>query len=118
MSIFAAALEVQDGVSFCSTKSVDDCKPVALCHDDEAANHMSTDADVDDDEAAGHNCTATIGEAVPAYRFMAWLDGEPDLLGMEDRFFFVEMSTIWLTMKTMKTTTYHSYQAKVAPQSN
>jgi hypothetical protein len=87
MSLFAAALEVQDGVSSCSTKSVDDCKPAALCQDDEAAGHTSTAAVGDDDEAAGHNSTATIGEAVPAYRFMAWLDGEPDLLGMEDRFF-------------------------------
>jgi hypothetical protein len=43
--------------------------------------------DVDDDEAAGNNSMATIGDAVHAYRFMAWLDGEPDLLAMEDRFF-------------------------------
>jgi hypothetical protein len=87
MSLFAAALEAQDGVSSCSTKSVDDCKPSALCQDDEATGHTSTAAVGDDDEAAGHNSTVTIGEAVPAYRFMAWLVGEPGLLGMEDRSF-------------------------------
>jgi hypothetical protein len=86
MSLFAAALEDQDGISSRSTESEDDCKPDALCQDDEAAGHKST-ATVGDDEAAGHNNTATIGNAVPAYRFIAWIDGEPDLLAMEDRFF-------------------------------
>jgi hypothetical protein len=86
MSLFAAALEAQDDISSRSTESEDDCKPAVICQDDEAAGHNSTDT-VGDDEAAGHNSTATIGDAVPAYHFMAWLDGEPDLLEMEDRFF-------------------------------
>jgi hypothetical protein len=87
MSLFAAALEAQDGISSRSTESEDDCKPAALCQDDEAAGHNSTATVGDDDEAAGHNSAATIGNAVPVYRFMAWLDGEPELLAMEDRFF-------------------------------
>jgi hypothetical protein len=41
-----------------------------------------------DDDADVHNSTATIGDVVPAYRFMSWLDGDdPDALSMEDRFF-------------------------------
>jgi hypothetical protein len=87
--------------------------PVALCQDNEAAGHNST-ATVSDDEADGHNSTATISDTVPAYRFMAWLDGEPDLLAMEDQFSFVEMSKMWLTTKT---TIYHSNLVKVTPQS-
>jgi hypothetical protein len=80
MSLFAAALEAQD------TESADNCKPAAVCQDDSPSGHNVTAAG-DDDEADGHNSTATIGAAVPVYRFMAWLDGEPDLLAMEDRFF-------------------------------
>jgi hypothetical protein len=76
MSLFAAALEAQD------TESADSCKP----EEDPPSGHNVTAAG-DGDEAAGHNSTVTIGAAVPAYRFMAWLDGEPDLLAMEDRFF-------------------------------
>jgi hypothetical protein len=84
-SLFAAALEGQDGIPSRSTESEHDCKPAALCQDYEAAGHNNK-ASVGDDEAAGHNSMATIGDPVPAYRFMAWLDGEPDLLAMEDRF--------------------------------
>jgi hypothetical protein len=87
MSLFAAALEAQDGISSRSTESEDDCKPATLCQDDEASGHNSTATVGDDDEATGHNSAATIGDAVPAYHFMVWLDGEPDLLAMEDRFF-------------------------------
>jgi hypothetical protein len=76
MSLFAAALEAQD------TESADNCKP----EEDSPSGHNVTAAG-DDDEASGHNSTATIGAAVPAYRFMAWLDGKPDLPAMEDRFF-------------------------------
>jgi hypothetical protein len=83
MPLFAAALEAQDGISSRSTESEDDCKPAALCQDDEAAGHNIT-ATVGNDEATGHNSTATIGDAVSAYLFTAWLDGEPDLLAMED----------------------------------
>jgi hypothetical protein len=85
--LFAAALEAQDGISSRSTESEDDCKPAALCQDDETAGHNSMATVEDDGEAAGHNSTATIGNAVPAYRFMAWIDGKPDLLAMEDRVF-------------------------------
>jgi hypothetical protein len=76
MSLFAAALEAQD------TESADSCKP-----EEESPSGHNVTAASDDDVASGHNSTATIGAAVPAYRFMAWLDGEPDLLAMEDRFF-------------------------------
>jgi hypothetical protein len=86
MSLFAAALEAQDGISSRSKESEDDCKPDAICQDDKATGHNST-ATVGDDEAAGHNSMATIGDAVPASRYMAWLDGEPDLFAMEDQFF-------------------------------
>jgi hypothetical protein len=75
MSLFAAALEAQD------TESADNCKPAAVFQDDSPSGHNVTTTG-DDDEAAGHNSTATIGAAVPAYRFMAWLDGKPDLLAM------------------------------------
>jgi hypothetical protein len=68
MSLFAAALEAQD------TESADNCKP-----EKESPSGHNVTATGDDDVAAGHNSTATIGAAVPAYRFMAWLDGEPDL---------------------------------------
>jgi hypothetical protein len=80
MSLFAAALEVQD------TESTDNCKPAAVCQDDSPSGHNVTTT-CDDDEDAGNNSNATIGAAVPVYRFMAWLDSEPDLLAMEDRFF-------------------------------
>jgi hypothetical protein len=70
ISLFAAALEAQDGIPSCSTESEDDCKPAALCQDNEAAGHNST-AIVGDAEAAEHKSTSTIGNAVPAYRFMA-----------------------------------------------
>jgi hypothetical protein len=44
-----------------------------------------------DDDADVHNITAAIGDAVPAYRLMSWLDGDyPDALAMEDRFFLRE----------------------------
>jgi hypothetical protein len=76
MSLFAAALGAQD------TESADNCKP----EEDSPSGH-NVKAAGDDDVAAGHNSTATIGAAVPVYRFMTWLDGEPDLLAMEDRFF-------------------------------
>jgi hypothetical protein len=76
MSLFEAALEAQD------TESADNCKP-----EQEPPSGHSVTAAGDDDVAAGHNSTATIGAAVPAYRFMAWLDGEPGLLAKEDRFF-------------------------------
>jgi hypothetical protein len=63
MSLFAASLEAQD------TESADNCKP-------------------GEDSPSGHNVTAAGDDDVAAaYRFMAWLDGEPDLLAMEDRFF-------------------------------
>jgi hypothetical protein len=76
MSLFAAALEAQD------TESADNCKP-----EEESPSGHNVTAAGDDDVAAGHSSTATIGAAVTAYRFMAWLDGKPDLLAMEDRFF-------------------------------
>jgi hypothetical protein len=87
MSLFAAALEAQDDIPSRSTESEDDCKPSDRCQDDEAAGHNSTATVGNDDTAAGHNSTTTIGDTVHVYRFMAWLDGEPDLLAMEDRFF-------------------------------
>jgi hypothetical protein len=64
MSPFAAYLEAQD------TESADNCKPADVCQDDSPSGHNVTAAG-DDDEAAGQNSTATIGAAVPAYRFMA-----------------------------------------------
>jgi hypothetical protein len=76
MSLFAAALEAQDA------ESAGNCKP-----EEESPSGHNVTAAGDDDVAAGHNSTARIGAAVPAYRFMAWIDGEPDLLAMEDRFF-------------------------------
>jgi hypothetical protein len=80
MSLFAAALEAQD------TESADSCKPAAVIQDEFTSGHNVTYAG-DDDEAAGHNSTTTIGAVVPAYRFMAWLDGEHDLLAMDGRCF-------------------------------
>jgi hypothetical protein len=114
MSLFAAALEAQDGISSRSMESEDDFKPAAICHDGEAAGQNSTATVGYDDEAAGHNSTATIGNAVPAYRFMTWLDGEPTYLRWKIDVSFVEMlqmSKMWLTMKM---TIYHSNLAKVA----
>jgi hypothetical protein len=43
-----------------------------------------------DDEADVHNSTATVGDAVPAYCFMSWIEcDEPDALAMEDLFLFL-----------------------------
>ena len=58
MSLFAAALEAQD------TESADNCKP-----EEESPSGHNVTAAGDDDEAAGHNSTATIGAVVPAYRY-------------------------------------------------
>jgi hypothetical protein len=55
MLLFAAALEAQDGISSRSTESEDDCKPAAFCQDDEASGHNSTATVGDDDTADGHN---------------------------------------------------------------
>jgi hypothetical protein len=69
----------------------------------------------DGDEADGHNSTSTIGDAVPSYRFMAWLDGEPDLLAMEHYFSVMEMSQMLRIWLTRKTTIYNSNLANVTP---
>jgi hypothetical protein len=80
MSLFTSSLDAQDGMSVSSTEVENqfsnfpkDYGKLAVAQDD--------DADV-------HNSSATIGDAVPAYRFMSWLDGDdPDALAMEDRCF-------------------------------
>jgi hypothetical protein len=80
MSLFASALDAQDGM------------PVRITEVENQFNDFPEDdrksAVPQDDDADVHNSTATIGDTVPAYRFLSWLDcDDPDALAMEDRFF-------------------------------
>jgi hypothetical protein len=80
MSLFASVLDAQDGMSVSSTE-------VENQFNESPEDDRKSDV-AQDDDADVHNSTATIGDAVPAYRFMPWIDGDdPDALAMEDRFF-------------------------------
>jgi hypothetical protein len=80
MSLFASALDAQDGMSVSSKEVEKQCSDFP--EDDgklDVAKH---------DDADGRNSTATIGYAVPAYSFMLWIDGYgPHALATGDRFF-------------------------------
>jgi hypothetical protein len=80
MSLFASALDAQDCMSVSSTEVEN--------HFNDFPKDNCKSAVPQDDNTDVHNSTATIGDAVPAYHFMSWLDGDdPDALAMEDRFF-------------------------------
>jgi hypothetical protein len=82
MSLPASALDAQDGMSVRSTE-------VENQFNDFPENDRKS-AVPQDDDANVHNIMATIGDAVPAYNFLSWLDGDdPDALAMEDHFFLL-----------------------------
>jgi hypothetical protein len=75
MSLFASALDAQDGMSVSSTEVENNFNNFP--EDDRKS------AVLQDDNDDVHNSTASVGDDVPAYRFMSWLDGdEPDALAM------------------------------------
>jgi hypothetical protein len=75
MSFFASALDAQDGMSVSSTEFENQFSDFPE-DDGKSAAAQDDDADV-------YNNMATIGYAVPAYRFISWLDGdEPIALAM------------------------------------
>jgi hypothetical protein len=80
MSLFASALDAQDGMSVSSTEVKNQLSDFPK-DDGKSAVAQDDDADV-------HNSTVTIGDAVPAYLFMPRIDGDdPGALEMEDLFF-------------------------------
>jgi hypothetical protein len=80
LSLFASALDAQNGMSVSSTE-VENQFNDFLEDDRKSSVAQDNDADV-------HNNTATIGDTVPAYRFMPWLYADdPDAFAMEDLFF-------------------------------
>jgi hypothetical protein len=77
MSLFASTLDAQDGMSVSSTE-------VENQFNDFPEDDRNSAVPQDDDTNV-HNSMATVGDAVPAYRFNSWLGSdEPDALVMED----------------------------------
>jgi hypothetical protein len=75
MSLFASTVDAQDGMSVSSTEVENNFNNFP--EDDRKS------AVLQDDDADVHNSTETVGDDVPVYRFMSWLDGdEPDALAM------------------------------------
>jgi hypothetical protein len=70
-----------------------------------------------DDDADVHNSMATVGDAVPAYRFVPWLDGDGiDALAIEEHFFsFKEKLTSPTTKRRWMI--FHPNEVIVTPQS-
>jgi hypothetical protein len=107
MSLFASALDTQDGMSVSITDVNNQFKDFPE-DDRKSAVAQYDDADV-------HNSTAAIGDVVSEYHFMSWLDGDdPDALAMEDRF-FCENKLISPTMKR-RWTNFHPNHVIVTPQ--
>jgi hypothetical protein len=80
MSLFASAIDAQYGMSVISTEVE------KMLNDFPEDDRKSAVPQVDNADV--HNHMTTVGDAVHAYRFMSWLNGdEPDTLAMEDRFF-------------------------------
>jgi hypothetical protein len=80
ISFFASALDAQDGMSVSSTEVENQIN--------DFPEDNSKSAVPQGDNADVHNSTTTVGDAVPEYRFMSWLDdNDHDALTMEDRFF-------------------------------
>jgi hypothetical protein len=80
ISLFASDLDAQDGMSVSSMKVEN--------HFSDFPEDDSKSALAQDDDANVHNSTETIRDAVHAYCFMSWLNGDdPGAPAMEDRCF-------------------------------